>query len=45
MSRNVCAVDFTTNVLQVLLRKKSGEIASNEALLPTPQLFALRVAM
>ncbi|HEV3235117.1 MAG TPA: pilus assembly protein PilM [Candidatus Dormibacteraeota bacterium] len=35
MSRNVCAVDFTTNVLQVLLRKKSGEIASNEALLPT----------
>lgn len=35
MSRNVCAVDFTTSTLHVLVRKKSGELASTEALLPT----------
>jgi Tfp pilus assembly PilM family ATPase len=35
MSKNVCAVDFTTNVLHVLLRRKSGEVVSNEAMLPT----------
>ena len=35
MSRNVCAVDFTTSALHVLVRKKSGELVSNEAMLPT----------
>lgn len=35
MRRDVCAVDFTTNSLQILVAKKSGAADGTEALLPS----------
>jgi Tfp pilus assembly PilM family ATPase len=35
MSRDVCAIDFSTNSIQILVRRRSGTVDSAEAVLPS----------